>query len=454
MSKYLYGASVQGIQEFIFKTNRLKEIVGASEIVKQIADVFEKNYNPDEVLVNAAGNIKAIFNSKEECQKVVLEFSKQIEQKAYGISISQAVVAFENKYTQKDRELLEEKLKVQRNKPSIPLDSSINILKLNPSTAKPLVDSDSDKATQQKVYAYENKNTDKTYKDLKDISNGKNKLAVIHIDGNGLGEVIQNLKTPLSQFSINLDKATKEAFKIAKKDKKVREIILGGDDVTVICNANDALSFTKEFLENFEEQTQKCIGSKLTACAGLAYTNEKYPFHYAVSLAEELCSQTKKQAKKINATLAPSSLMFHNIQSSNFQSWEKFVKDELTIPATDSKEPIRLDFGAYYLKENDKPSIEGLHIAVEAYRCNGSPISRLRSWLSELYKSTTSANNLLERINDMIEQSGEWKSCIMDKNLKNFESQLSSKKLLIKKDGHLKTPIYDILQILSITEAK
>ena len=36
MSKYLYGAAVQGIQDFIFKTNELKHIVGASELVEQI----------------------------------------------------------------------------------------------------------------------------------------------------------------------------------------------------------------------------------------------------------------------------------------------------------------------------------------------------------------------------------------------------------------------------------
>jgi len=454
MSKYLYGASVQGIQEFIFATNKLKEIVGASELVKQIEKEFEDNYQADDILVNAAGNIKAVFNSKKECQKAVLEFSKRIQQKAYGISISQAVVAFEGEYTQTEIEKLEEKLKIQRNRASIPLDISFNISKLNPSTAKPLIDKDSDKATQQKLNAYKRIEQDEMFKELKNISNSKNKLAVIHIDGNGLGEVIRNLKTPLSQFSKNLDSATKEAFKVAKEGKKLREIILGGDDVTVVCNANDALSFTKEFLENFEDQTQKCIGSKLTACAGIAYTNEKYPFHYAVSLAEELCSQTKKQAKEINATLAPSSLMFHNIQSSNFQSWEKFVRDELSISLPDDEKPIRLDFGAYYLNEKSQPSIDALYVAVEAYRCNGSPISRLRSWLSELYKSTISANNLLERINDMVEQSGEWKSCIMDKNLKNFESQLSSKKLLVEKDGYTKTPIYDILQVLSVTEAK
>ncbi len=452
MSKYLYGASVQGIQEFIFATNKLQEIVGASELVKQIADEFENNYKPSEILVNAAGNIKAIFNSKEECEKVVLEFSKEIQKIAYGITISQAVVSFEDKYSQKDIDKLEENLKVQRNKPSIPLDMSLNIIKLNPTTAKPSINSTSDKATQQKLDAYQSIEQDETYKDLKTLSNGKNKLAVIHIDGNGLGEVIRNLKTPLKDFSLNLDSATIEAFKIAKKDKKVREIILGGDDVTVICNANDALSFTKEFLENFEEQTQKLIGSKLTACAGIAYTNEKYPFHYAVSLAEELCSQTKKQAKKINATLAPSSLMFHNIQSSNFQSWEKFVQDELSI--TNDKESIRLDFGPYYLSEPSQALISKLQISVEAYRCEGSPISRLRSWLSELYKSDKYSSSLLQRINDVTKQSGKWNCKIMDKNLENLYEGLSNDILILQKDGYLKTPIYDILQILSTTEAK
>jgi len=448
MSKYLYGASVQGIQEFIFATNKLKEIVGASEIIKQIANEFEKNYNPDEVLVNAAGNIKAIFNSKEECQKVVLEFSKHIEQKAYAISISQAVVIFQGEHTQTDREKLEEKLKIQRNRPSLPLDSSINVMKLNPLTAKPLVNSNSDRASQQKLDAYKSIEQDETYKELQHISNSKNKLAVIHIDGNGLGEVIRNLKTPLSQFSTNLDKATKEAFNLAKQDKKVREIILGGDDVTVICDADDALSFTKEFLKNFEEKTQKHIGSKLTACAGIAYTNEKYPFHYAVSLAEELCSQTKKHAKEINATLAPSSLMFHKIQSSNFQSWEKFVEDELTIP--NDKESIRCDFGAYYLSEESKPHINHLITVVESLRVKESPKSKLRSWLSELYKSSTDAQNFLERVDSMADINPNYKKSILNKNFKALHKDLALNNLIVNK----KTPIYDILQILSTTETK
>ncbi len=31
---YLYGASIQGIQGFIFETNKLKEIAGASNLIE------------------------------------------------------------------------------------------------------------------------------------------------------------------------------------------------------------------------------------------------------------------------------------------------------------------------------------------------------------------------------------------------------------------------------------
>jgi len=461
MSKYLYGASVQGIQEFIFATNKLQEIVGASEIVKSVAVEFEKlsGYkNGDKnLLINTAGNIKAIFNTKEECEKVVLEFGKIISQMAYGITISQAVVEFDGKaedYITK----LSEKLKTQRNKPSIPLDSSINIMELNPSTAKPSISNGSDIATIQKLKAYKELEN-KENSDLQKLSNSKNKLAVIHIDGNALGQLISNLKKEcnltLSEFSSKLDAATKKAFNDAKEGKQIREIILGGDDVTVICNADNALDFTKEFLENFETQTDKSF-KKLTACAGIAYCNEKYPFHYAVDLAEALCGVAKNHCKRES-----SCLMFHNIQSSSYQEWDKFVKDELTIK--NDQETIRCDFGAYYLDNKNEANISDFMNTLEAYRCDNSPINRLRNWLSELYKSDENAKNLLYRINSIVKQNDNWNCEIMDKNLKYFDKNLSNDTLIVekytekeKREGATfrRTPIYDILQILSITEAK
>ncbi|MBD3842079.1 MAG: hypothetical protein IE909_09385, partial [Campylobacterales bacterium] len=155
MSRYLYGASVQGIQEFIFATNELKSIIGASEIVKRINDTIKEKYEKN-IVVNAAGNVKLIFdeNEKDILEKLVLDFPKKIMKEAFGITLSQAVVKFETGELKDAFEKLEKNLFIQRNKPSIPLDSSINILKLASKTAKPAVevvkDEHKDMATLQK----------------------------------------------------------------------------------------------------------------------------------------------------------------------------------------------------------------------------------------------------------------------------------------------------------------
>ena len=82
MTNYLYGAAVQGIQNFIFQTNNLQEIVGASELVEEICTelfkeiVGEKEYETNTVL-HAAGNIKHIFTSRKACEDVVRVFPKK-----------------------------------------------------------------------------------------------------------------------------------------------------------------------------------------------------------------------------------------------------------------------------------------------------------------------------------------------------------------------------------------
>ena len=49
--KWLYGASVQGIQGYIFQTSKLKDVIGASELVK---DLCETDFKKEFVL---AGNV-------------------------------------------------------------------------------------------------------------------------------------------------------------------------------------------------------------------------------------------------------------------------------------------------------------------------------------------------------------------------------------------------------------
>ena len=509
MAKYLYGASIQGIQEYIYATNKLQEIIGASEIIDSLGQKFDNkqeckgaifgvfdelraNGLVEQILLNAAGNFRAIVDGEENLKKIVRDLPKKIMQNAYGITISQAVAPYnDNDYGTASKEL-ERKLKTQRNRPSLPLDMSINFMALAPKTARPIVKFDGDDALDissvQKREAhgrwFKRHPATKELKEFSQISNKKNKLAVIHADGNGLGVLVKNLADEvnknnntgiIAKFSEALDKATKDAFanaklktKIAlgKDDLKIKALILSGDDMTAVCDADIALEFTKNFIEEFEKETDKKkpdIKEKLTMCAGIAYCNEKFPFHYAAALAEELCGAAKKHSKDryvndAEKDIAPSCLMFHNVQSSNFQSWDKFIKDELTIGskkeecAADGKNAseIRCDFGPYYLgdttKSKNEPKVENFINLAEMYRGEKSPKGKLREWIKELGVNDRLAKVMLDRINEMLENRGKF-----DEVLKALYGELSCGNLILEKDGAQKTPIYDVLQFLSVT---
>lgn len=463
MSRYLYGFSVNGIQSYIFETNELKTIVGASEIIKRLSKndpkdplSFEANYKPDEVIINAAGNIKVIFDTQEKAEVALKEFAKKVHQNVFGIQTSQALVKFEEGELKDAFQRLEKNLAIQKNKSSIVIDPNLSILKVAPKTARPIVKENKDQATLQKEAA--NTSTGNIPK------NKKNKTAVIHADGNNLGikiasmlkdlptdaEVIQAYKS----FSTKLDQATKQAYANAKEgieEKDIREIILGGDDLSVICNANYALDFTKKFLEEFETQTQKLLGKDaLTACAGIAFCNHKYPFHYAINLAEKLCSYAKQHSKKIDPNHSPSSLMFHNIQSANFNSFNEYIQNELTLK--NNEETIHLNFGPYFVQEQKEyATIQAFLDLSEALKIKGSPLSRLREWLTILGNNAQAAQERLLRIVDMMELRDDiYKKSALEKALKRFHKKIKLTELMLQRDEKKYTPIADITTYLSV----
>lgn len=178
------------------------------------------------------------------------------------------------------------------------------------------------------------------------------KVAVIHIDGNGVGGVMRRLDGVLSEkggalkgelevaegdsdalrvfvlkISERLDAAVKLAFrsawervaKLARKDAEdsnrrytaipVVPVILGGDDVTVITSGDYALPFAAAYLRYYEEATRSdpilcCLTppegrdtGPMTAAAGVAIVKRNFPFHIGYELAEKLVNRAKKVGK-------------------------------------------------------------------------------------------------------------------------------------------------------------
>ncbi len=390
---YVYGAAVQGIQNFIFCTNELKDIVGASELVEQICtSLFEENFlQGGEALINAAGNIKCIYSCKDECEKTVLLFPKIVMESAPGISISQAVVKASKSEMETNfssvMNRLEEKLHAQRNrkpksmtlglmsmersrKTGLPAVTCLNNGEyLDESTFKKRELSDGAKVTIrlcEKCFGRQNLSPRNITLNISDLTDNNDWIAIIHADGNGLGEVVQRMsvtKECLKEFSRQLDKSTREAAQNAFNSVcseavlehcgdvyPFRPAVLGGDDLTMICRASVALAFVREYIKDFEKATEQNLGTGngLTACAGIAFIKSSYPFHYGYDLAETLCSQAKKVSKSPKlcqpGKLAPSSVMFYKVQSSFVEDYDSLIRKEKT-PC----DGVLLSAGPYFL---------------------------------------------------------------------------------------------------------
>ncbi|MDP3463419.1 MAG: hypothetical protein Q8S18_11570 [Bacteroidales bacterium] len=498
-TKFLYGASVQGIQGFIFQTNALREIAGASELVEQIctarfAQELGKNISDlsedRKAMVTAAGNIKYVFEKEDDCKELVRAFPKAVMEFAPGITLSQAVIRIDDReVSPADLNDLEKRLSTQRNNPYKPIGLGLMAINRSRKSGLPAIRIDNE-INKGKIHVDESLNAKrgntinricnaffgdqfqlkKLPFEMEDITKSKGTsyswLAIIHADGNDMGAIIQkiaqesgttlNYQSIFRNFSMALDKSTKEAasaaydeisknYKLDTAEKYAfRPVVIGGDDLTVICRADLAVDFTQLFLNNFEKKTVenfkglqiKALQNGLTACAGIAFIKDTYPFHYGYHLAEELCGHAKKEAKgKIqNNGLKPSCLMFHKVLDSFVESYPEIIKRELTASG------IRLDFGPYYIHGTDPNKLDTLDMLnkfiSEFDKNDGNAVkSNLRQWLSNLYKNKEQSEQKMERL-------------ISIGNKERIKGlKLATNKGII---ANSKSPVFDWLTLISI----
>lgn len=501
---YLYGAAVQGIQNFIFQTNELKDIVGASELVEMVCtsafDVFGSDSSKS--IVRAAGNIKYDFDDEEQCKKAVLEFPKKVQGMAPGITISQAVVEYNPKTDFADIvKQLESFLRIQRN---CPARSNVNGLigtRRSRKTGLPAIAIQYNDYLDEPTFKKKERAEKATYKvcekafgkdfvqeykkkipfNIGEITKRNNWIAIVHADGNGFGKIFQKVghdKKKLSAFSKKVDELTQKAACKAFADIKeeideelntpqcfipIRPVVLNGDDLTVIIRGDLAIPYANAFLKNFEKVTadelQSEFGGGLTACAGVSFIKSSYPFYYGYALAEDLCTRAKSKAKKLNENLAPSCLMFHKVQDSFVENYEKIIERELT-PSVG----LSFEFGPYFIDIDKQTGYWTVKDLLDYQKKltgeEGNIIkSHLRKWIELLYvpqEDITNRNND-EVGNGLAEQYlNRFKSLLSDKSLSFSEELTTGRRDMRVRDHIEKTiktyPTYDVLALHSIYE--
>jgi len=500
MTQYLYGASIQGIQGYIFETNKLLEIVGASEIVEQLCtkDFMEFAENPpkEEFITMAAGNIKWLTTDEELVQKVVLEWPKKVAAKAPGLTVSQAVVIVGENLVDSINDL-EKKLKTARNKAGNSLEMGPMAVIRSRRTGRPAVDwgdegkprdeavkmksktgrEDAPHTLMEKCFIEDEQKKASFFPfdivDILDKESDNSWLAVVHADGNSLGNLIQQMaahlknypelaKEAFRDFSKKLDLSTKEAAQSAikeiimpafEKNNKLgkrypfRPVVLGGDDLTVIIRSDLAFEFTEVFLKEFQAKTKENFTELvkkynlndfkegLTACAGIAYMKDSFPFYYTVNLAESLCADAKKESKKINSQNVPASIAFHKIQDSFVESYQDIIHRELTVSDAGTKSPKTFKYGPYFVdKIEGHPAIRQLLEMRDAILEDNAPQSGIRQWLTTVHQDLNKADLWMDRIHEITEN--------------KYKKALSLSKEGWENNLHL----YDVMSLASVSK--
>jgi len=521
-----YGGKFQGIQSYIFSTNRLKEIVGASELLNVICseDFLKKELNKmkisgAEIIQAAASTIKISFQADEDAKKFEREFIKTAREFVPGIEYSQTHVEKKDGCNDADwNETLEAGLSTEKNRPATLYYPNLMIVKRDNRTGLPLraeemlkVPDYNDKGERiwvsmdeanrrkfQKARPAHEKLEDKLLDESDDENENdltmkltgitptperrelpliieeisQNFIAVVHADGNGLGQFLQDQKEnkdfDIKTFSKNLDDCTVtsartafEEIKDAYKDSDkypFRPIVLGGDDFTFICKAKDAVEFTKKFIQEFEKNTKdkkldQKQGSMFTVCAGIAFVKKNYPMHFAYELAESLCSLAKGKAKNLKREKGlpeiPSCLAFRKELGSFAEDFEN-IKDR----------NAEFIFGPYavYDRKNEKrpdiddalPHIDDLSEVVKALESNNPFKTFLRNWMSEELVNPHSANLLKERFTSVAQGNDEDKYDDFKKKMNKLLKGKGEEELNLEKDGV--SPVLDILTLISVKD--
>lgn len=293
-------------------------------------------------------------------------------------------------------------------------------------------------------------------------------IAIIHADGNGLGQILLNLADSLEgntnyaeifyELSQKIDQATQIAAQQAlekmvvrikhnnlislnEHDKSIlplRPLVLGGDDLTLIIRGDLALDYAEDFLVAFEASTREqlkalheqhpAIPAQMTACAGIAFIRSNQPFYLGYQLAESLCSHAKfvSKATKIatqkekSKKRIPSSLAFYHVTTSMIDQYGVVQERELTVQLNGQSHLLSL--GAYGMGAfaEELPPFASLRRLKEGFQRNEMARGSIRHLLTLLFANTGDAKIAYRRWREITQDRDPTILCLFDQVATDF----------------------------------
>lgn len=378
----LTGVDVLGIQRFVFASSKVRDVVGASWLVKQATDRGGAALNAAGApapIVAAGGNVLLKTSGGEK--DFARAYTRWMLENAPGLDVAVAHQPYEAGFVDAVRSLWQALDRAKAaHRPSVPLlgfsvsatcrqtglpantvdrfDGPISRVietsrgyvdeanarweALIPAT---LPDSLADLDGRRLAFPLEIENLGGTRGDT-------SLIGVVHIDGNGIGSLINHwldeatgtdaeIERRFQKLSLDLDSlgaaamqtivnrvaggiervrgsdgtthyqfgsaaaegaASDLRFRLRSDEQALylplRPVLLGGDDLTFLCDGRIALDLAVTGLRAFRAQAVATEALRNAgACAGVAIVHAHWPFRRAVELANELCSSAKKEVQ-------------------------------------------------------------------------------------------------------------------------------------------------------------
>jgi hypothetical protein len=420
-----------GIQSYIFGSNQLAQHIGASELVRQATtdwvcqwlpepnnfDGFDDRQDPvitdqsvwadnlaAEAVYVGGGNAVIIFQDDRQALAFARRLTRQVLERAPGLQLVIKRERFDpaqDVLSECHQELREKLAQRKLGRPlSIPL-LGLGVTATGVYTGDPAVDVEDDRLISAQVKAkldFQAPGNERLAVQLAQVQKqgyefvydfgdlgtpGESSyLAVIHADGNRMGERIKALgrkydtpdKNPgyvlaLRRFSESVQKAAQEALdatvdmlldprnlKEGKLGGQVpvyrrrgarrlpfRPIVFGGDDVTFVCEGRLGLTVAAKYLAEYY-QRKLSDGELAYGRAGVAIVKSHYPFSRAYALAEDLCASAKDYILQADAPERTTALSWHFAVTGLVLPLEQIWKREYRVEAGNLRmRPLRLN---------------------------------------------------------------------------------------------------------------
>lgn len=317
MKYYMYLFEAHTIQRYILGSGKLKDMVGASELLEYLLEtplnaaldelgLVEKHKEVGDYAFSRRGGaaFSLEFTDENKARSLHDLWELMVKGIAPGLSFNHTVseaadlptLAFQNARAT---------METLRNYHEAMLPVAGPLVRRSPRTGQPAIRQERpesedpewiDGATEKKRLfsdagildnKFRSKNDTETFAFPRDTDtefpvDTTRYVGIIHADGNGLGNIVRDLAGALKDhpdeyastflsFSEGVNQATcaaaREALQpiiSAEKDSgyehlPFRPLVLGGDDLTVVVRADYALEYAQNFLELFEEKTAEFL---------------------------------------------------------------------------------------------------------------------------------------------------------------------------------------------------